>query len=45
VTDKLASLENCLWAGVVVGLTELRKKYLTEKKNIYIYLPRKYKQY
>jgi hypothetical protein len=40
VTDILASIYYCIWADVVVGLIELRKKYLAvkkkKKKNIYV---------
>ena len=37
VTDKLASIYYCIWADVVVGLTELRKKVpCSEKNNIYV---------
>lgn len=40
MTDILASIYYCIWADVVVGLTELRKKYLAvkkkKKKNIYV---------
>ena len=40
-TDKLARIDNCLWAGVVVGLIELRKSTLQYK----LYLPGKSMQY
>lgn len=40
-TDKLARIDNCLWAGVVVGLIELRKSTLQYKLD----LPGKSMQY
>jgi len=43
VTDKLARIYFCIWADVVVGLTELRKKVPCSENNIY--LRGKYKQY
>ena len=33
-TDKLARIDNCLWAGVVVGLIELRKSTLQYKLDL-----------
>ena len=38
VTDKLARIYYCIWADVVVGLTELRKKkkYLAVTNYIYV---------
>lgn len=46
MTDILASIYYCIWADVVVGLTELRKKYLAvKKKKKKKYLRGKYKQY
>jgi hypothetical protein len=36
VTDKLARVYYCIWADVVVGLTELRKKVPLLKNYIYV---------